>query len=305
MGSRLRSIKPALFLSSAAAAWGVATVISKRAVDELPPLVLLPVQLAVSVLVLLVLVWLLRRPVAWSPAMRRLAALGLLNPGAAYALSLLGLAHITASMSVLLWAAEPLLILLLAGLVLHDRIGWPVTLAMLVAMAGVLLIVVRSGVAGTAAGVLWTLAGVGACAVYTVICRKLLADDAALSVVLVQQAAALVLAVVLFTAAQVIRPQPVLGSVSLWGWVSAVVSGASYYAVAFGLYLAGLRRVPASVAAMFLMLIPVFGVAAGYLLLAERLSSRQWFGAGLVLAAVGAATLLRRRDTPDTATDRS
>jgi len=303
MGLRLRSIKPAIFLSSAAAAWGVATVISKRAVNEIPPLVLLPVQLAVSVLVLLVLVLMLRRPVVWSPAMRRLALLGLLNPGAAYALSLLGLAHISASMSVLLWAAEPLLILLLAGLVLHDRLGRPVMVAMLVAMAGVVLMVVRSGVGGTVPGVLWTLAGVGACALYTVICRKLLADDAAVSVVLVQQAAALVLAVMVFSIAQVIRPQPVLDSVSMWGWVSAVVSGALYYAAAFGLYLAGLRRVPASVAALFLMLIPVFGVAAGYLVLAERLSGRQWSGAGLVLAAVGAATLLRRRDVPATATD--
>jgi drug/metabolite transporter (DMT)-like permease len=300
---RLRSINPAFFLSSAAAAWGVATVISKRAVDEMPPLVLLPVQLAVSVLVLLVLVLVLRRPVVWSPAMRRLAALGLLNPGVAYAFSLLGLAHISASMSVLLWAAEPLLILLLAGLMLHDRIGRPVGLVMMVAMVGVVLIVLQSGVGGTVPGVLWTLAGVGACALYTVICRKVLADDAALSVVLVQQAAALVLAVVLFTVAQVVRPQPVLDSVSGWGWASAVVSGALYYAIAFGLYLAGLRRVSASVAAMFLMLIPVFGVATGYLMLAEHLSGRQWFGAGLVLAAVGAATLMRRRDALAAASD--
>ena len=147
-------------------------------------------------------------------------------------------------------------------------------------------------------------AAVGACAAYTVVCRKLLADDAALSVVLVQQVAALVLAAVLLAVAHAVRPQPVLDAVSIWGWVSAIASGALYYAVAFGLYLAGLRRVPASVAALFLMLIPVFGVAAGYLMLAERLSGRQWFGAGLVLAAVGAATLLRRHQAPATATDR-
>ena len=46
-----------------------------------------------------------------------LGRLGLLNPGAAYALSLLGLTTITASLSVLLWALEPLMILFLAALV--------------------------------------------------------------------------------------------------------------------------------------------------------------------------------------------
>lgn len=42
-----------------------------------------------------------RTRLARSPGLLRLGALGVLNPGLAYALSLLGLAHITASLSVL------------------------------------------------------------------------------------------------------------------------------------------------------------------------------------------------------------
>lgn len=48
--------------------------------------------------------------------MRRLSLLGVLNPGLAYALSIAGLAHVTASVSVLLWAIEPILILALAAI---------------------------------------------------------------------------------------------------------------------------------------------------------------------------------------------
>ncbi len=61
------------------------------------------------------------------------------------------------------------------------------------------VIVSRSGIGGAFGGVSLTLAGVGACAMYTVTCRKLLADDAALTVVVVQQACALVFAIALWT----------------------------------------------------------------------------------------------------------
>ena len=41
-----------LALILAAACWGIGTVVSKRAIDEIPPLTLLPIQLAVSLAVL-------------------------------------------------------------------------------------------------------------------------------------------------------------------------------------------------------------------------------------------------------------
>jgi probable blue pigment (indigoidine) exporter len=97
---------------------------------------------------------------------RRLAALGVLNPGIAYALGLIGLTTITASLSVLLWALEPVLILLLAALVLRERI--PPGLAVTVAVAG---------------------------ALYTVLTRRLMLNDSSLTVVLAQQVAALLFAI--------------------------------------------------------------------------------------------------------------
>jgi drug/metabolite transporter (DMT)-like permease len=303
MLAAVRGYSHALYLTGAAASWGIATVISKRAVDEIAPLTLLPVQLVVSVLTLMILTRAYGLRVTWSPELRRLGALGVLNPGVSYALGLLGLARITASLSVVLWTVEPLLILALARWLLRDRVTGALAIAMGAAFGGVLLIVAQSGTGGTTAGAALTLAGVGACAVYTVICRKLLADDAALTVVMIQQLCALGFALVLFAAAQATGASSPIGAVSGWAWLSAVTSGIFYYAIGFWLYLSGLRRVPAALAGTFINLIPVFGVTAGYLLLAEHLSTRQYIGAGIVVAAVVAAGVLRREPAGPSGTD--
>lgn len=303
--SRCRS---ALLLVAAAASWGVGTVGSKRALDEIAPLVLLPLQLAVSVVFLAAA----RR---WQPLVRRraaapgrgslrgqrlgrLALLGVLNPGAAYALSLAGLVTITASLSVLLWAAEPVLILLLAWALLRERVTAVQVSCMVTATAGVLLVVAGGRSAGAAVGVLLTAAGVTACAVYTVASRRLIAQDSAgadaVEVVLVQQLAALGFAGALLAAAALTGAADVAtGPVSITGWLAALASGVLYYGVAFWCYLAGLRRVPASTAGAFINLVPVFGVAAAALLLADRLTEREAAGGVLVVLAVTALATAR------------
>lgn len=277
--------KHSLSLTAAAASWGIATVISKRAVDEIPPLTMLPIQLAVSVAVLTAAFKLQRIKVIWSPELRHLGGLGVLNPGISYALSLIGLAHITASLSVLLWATEPVLILVLAWWLLGDRIAKPLRVISLLALGGVVLVVFESNSGGQLVGVALTLAGVAACAVYTVVSRKLIGDVSTLTVIMIQQSWALVFSVALL-AVTVFFGQTLGQDASAAAWISAVVSGLLYYAVAFWFYISGLRHVPAAVAGVFINLIPVFGIAAGHVLLDERLSGRQWLGATVIVAAV-------------------
>jgi len=65
--------------------WGVGTVITKQVLTDLRPLTLLPVQLLASCTFVAAVALATRSRVTWSPAMRRLAALGVLNPGLAYA----------------------------------------------------------------------------------------------------------------------------------------------------------------------------------------------------------------------------
>lgn len=281
----------ALALILAAACWGVGTVVSKQAVAEIPPLTLLPIQLGISLAFLLVIA---RRRGERMPTCRSgrlVGRLGLLNPGLAYALSLLGLIQITASLSVLLWAIEPVLILILAALVLQERLAPALVALSAVAVGGLVLVLYDPAASGALLGVGLTLAGVACCAVYTVAARRWLPDtDSTLGVVVAQQAYALGFALLLLLAATIAGAVGRPAALTPGGVMSAIASGLIYYGLAYWLYLSALRSVPASVAAVSFYLIPVFGVAAGALF-GDRLGPTQWIGAIVVIGAVAVITL--------------
>jgi len=289
MSASISHRRTALALTLAAACWGLGTVISKRAVAELPPLTLLPIQLGASVALLLSLMRLRGLPIRDRAASPILGRLGVLNPGLAYALSLLGLVTITASLSVMLWAIEPLLILLLAAWFLHERIGPALIALSLVAIGGMLVVIYQPGGTGAALGVGLTIAGVACCATYTVVTRRLLVTaDSTAQVVVSQQIHALIFSLVLVGAVAFAGGVVLPREVSVAGWASAVGSGVLYYGAAYWLYLVGLRQVPASVAALSFYLIPLFGVAGGSVLLGERFAPMQWIGVIVVLVAIAA-----------------
>ncbi len=263
---------------AAAACWGTAAVISKRAVEEIEPLTLLPIELTVSVAVLSVAAGVHRERITNTAQMRRLAALGVLNPGLAYALSLAGLARITASMSVLLWAIEP---------VADPRTGLPdrsredlrpLGCCAAVALTGVVLVVLHGDNHGTTTGVLLTIAGVAACALYTVLSSRYLIDAATVIVVLVQQITALTFALLLLAGSFVLGHPHSVASVSATGWISAVAAGVLYYGVAFWFYLAGLRRVSAGYAGCSSTSCRS-SASPRSRVPGERLTGRQWGGA--------------------------
>ena len=141
-------------------------------------------------------------------------------------------------------------------------------------------------------GIWLTVTGVAACAVYTVLSSRYLIEATTVSVVFVQQVTALLFALVLLVGSFVLSDPASLAGISATAWLSAVAAGALYYGVAFWFYLAGLRAVTASVAGMFINLVPVFGITASYVVLGERLSPRQWTGAIVVIAAIAAAAFL-------------
>lgn len=283
-------------LVGAAVCWGLGTVVSKAALADLAPVTLLAVQLASSLVVLTLLMrW---KGIAFrgdAPAL--LGRLGLLNPGAAYALGLLGLVSLTASVSVLLWALEPMMIMLLAAVALRERITPSLVALSIGAVIGIVLVVYDAAPIGAEGiGIILGLGGVACCAAYTVITRRYIPDARETSqVVLSQQAYALALALVLVLVAAVAGGSPIPVDVTPPGLVSAVLSGVLYYAAAYWLYLGALRRVPASIAAGSFYLIPIVGVTAGALVLGERLAPSQWLGAVIVLASV-LGILLRAPD---------
>jgi probable blue pigment (indigoidine) exporter len=270
----------------AAACWGLGTVVSKRAVAEIPALTLLPIQLGSSLVLLGLLMRARGLPFRDRTGSPILGRLGVLNPGLAYALGLLGLASITASLSVILWALEPLLILVLAAWLLRERITIAVVILSFIAVGGVLLVIYQPGGAGSPLGVILTVAGVACCAIYTIITRRWLSTaDSTAQVVLAQQAYALAFALILVSGVWMLGGAVLPIAISPIGWASAIGSGVLYYGLAYWLYLTGLRRAPASIAAASFYLIPIFGVAGSFMILGERLEPGQWIGVAVVLVA--------------------
>ena len=192
-----------------------------------------------------------------------------------------------------MWALEPLLILALAVVVLRERVTPSVVVLSLVAVAGMVLVVYEPAVGGQAIGVALTVAGVACCAAYTIVTRRFIPEARETGpVVVAQQAHALALALAIVLLVGLAGGAIVPSALTPIGLASAIGSGALYYAAAYWFYLGALRHVPASLAAVSFYLIPVVGVAAGALLLDERLGPAQWVGGAIVLAAT--ATILWR-----------
>lgn len=277
------------YLIGAAMCWGLGTVLTKYALGGIEASLLLPFQLICSVLLLGVFLVATGSSVRGINGTVKVAALGVLNPGIAYALGLIGLAQISASVSVVIWATEPVLIVLMAFAFLHERLPLWSVLCLASAMVGVALIVGPPSAGESLTGVALTSSAVIACAAYSILLRRMDLRDGTLPVVFVQQASALVFATLVLLAMSGQSLTVVDATASQW--VSAILAGGLYYGVAFLLYVAGMRRTSAARAGMFLTLIPVFGLFFSALLLGETMDSGQLLGSTVVIGSMSVLAL--------------
>jgi len=283
----------------AAACWGVGAIMSKYALNQVPPLTLLIVQLFVSVALLWIATLAQGIRIRCTRDTLHLALIGVLNPGLAYLLSLIGLSRTTASMSALLWAAEPVAIIVFAWFLLGERLGWPILACAALAIAGVIVVAgvdLAAGAGSSLLGNLLIVAGVCCCALYTVLTRRVAAPLAPLAIVALQQTAALLVALLIWPIEWRTDISAQLATIPGTAWAWGAAGGLVYYALAFWFYITGLQRAPASLAGLFLNLIPIFGVGGAYLFLGERLAPAQWLGALVILTAVIAIVRLQQAE---------
>jgi drug/metabolite transporter (DMT)-like permease len=278
------------YLIGAAVCWGLGTVLSKYALGGFDASLLLPFQLTCSVLLLGAFLLATGSSVRGIQHSVKVAMLGVLNPGIAYALGLIGLAQINASLSVIIWATEPVLIVLMAFVFLHERLPLSNLFCLAAAMAGLALVIGTPSEGDSLPGVVLTFSAVLACALYSILLLRMNLTDGTLPIVFLQQTSALVFAVVVLFVA----PGRSFGSINATQSqvASAIVAGALYYGVAFLLYVAGLRRTSAVRAGMFQTLIPVFGLLFSALVLGEALDTGQFLRSMVV---IGSMTVLARR----------
>ena len=288
--SLLDRAPPSALLIVASAFWGAGTVLNKALLASLPPVTLLFLQLAPSVAALWIAAALSRVRLPRASLLAPIAALGLLNPGVAYTLSLIGLSRVSASVTTLLWASEPLMILVLAAALLREPMSWRLFALMAIGLVGVVLVAdltrgfQSAGVEPV--GVLLLLVAVLCCALYTVFSRSLSDSADPLSIVAVQQTAGLAWTASLLSAGTGYGRWADVANIALPRLATAALSGLMYYAAAYWLYIAALRVVPAAVAGAYFNAIPVFGVGLAIIFLGETLTAVQWIGVGAIMLSV-------------------
>jgi drug/metabolite transporter (DMT)-like permease len=268
---------------------------TKGALAAIPPFTLLAIQLLSSVGALWLVILALRVRIGPVRPALKAASTGVFEPGLAYAVGVPGLALTTAGNASVVAAMEPVFVILLVWAAFGIRPDRIVAGAVALAVAGVCLVSLPdlSGLgAGDIRGDVLVLLGTGFAAIYVVTSSRLVADTAPLVLTCLQQSVGLAVALLVLTGALLTGAERLPEAPGAEMLALAVASGLVQYALAFWLYLVGLRRLPVGVAGVFLTLTPVFGVAGGMLFLGESATALQLFGAALILGAV--ATVVRR-----------
>lgn len=124
----------------AAGCWGLAMVMTKAALAEIPPFTLFALQLGASVAVLWLFVLATGQTIPFNRAAVRASLSGILEPGLAYGACIPGLRMTSAATASVILATEPLLIAALAWMIFSERPALRTCLTIVCGMSGVYLL---------------------------------------------------------------------------------------------------------------------------------------------------------------------
>jgi len=291
MASRGR-ITPAglMFLAVTSIGWGFNWPVTKFLLGQLPPLTLRGLSGVIGALLLagMALVWRqsLHVPRAIWP---RLLVASVLNVTGWMVLMGLALLWLPASEAALIAYTMPVWASLLAWPILGERPTLLRTLALLMAFAGLASIMGGDGISGSEAklpGILMALVGSIGFAVGTVLSKRWPIRLPPISGAAWQVGIGCL-------------PVAIVGlfiETSHWnavtplGWWLLVYSVVGQFCIAYACWFAALARLPASVAAIGTMAVPVIGVVTSAIALHEPLGAGQIAALIFTLAGVGLAT---------------
>lgn len=273
-----------------AACWGGATVMSRDLLGHMQAPTLLVIQLSASVAVLLLLA-LPHRPLRYASAsLMKVSLTGILEPGLAYSVGLWGLSLTSAGNASIIGSTEPVFIVLLAWLFSRGAPSRRLLICVAIAMGGLLLVSEHGPPAAGDRQLLGNLLIVLAtlfAATYVVLSARFASDFPAAVLAGGQQLVGLACALVIYLAGRATGLVAAESADLTWGVIAyAAASGVVQYAMAFWLYLIGLRSLSAGAAGLWLTLIPVFGVSGAFVWLHEVPTLPMLVGMLLIIAAV-------------------
>ena len=273
---------PMAALVLASLMWGTSDVAGKLALTAIPPVTLAALRFGVAFAIL----WpLSRRQSGPRVPVRVTAPLGLIGVALTFLFQNLGLDRTTATNASLLQGAVPVMTLLLAAVVLRERLGRQRIVTVAVVTAGVAVVTLPGGGGLHAPGLgdLLVLASAACFATFVVLGRR---------------------------AFPIYGTLPVLAGMAGWGMAALAPAalielrlgrgialdmeaaglvlylGAGCSALTYGLWGYALSRIEAGRAATFDTLIPVVGVVSAVMILGERVMAWHVIGGALVVAGV-------------------
>lgn len=272
---------PVAALVLASLLWGTADVAGKLALDAIPPVTLAAMRFGVALLIL----WPLARRSGGPRVPPRITApLGLLGVALMFLLQNQGLARTSATNASLLQGAGPAMTLLLAAVILGERLGRRRVVAIGAAMVGVALVTLPgSGMHAPGLGDALILASTACFAAFVVLGRRAFPVYGTLPVLAGMAAWGMAALLPIAAIEWQLTPPAAIG-----GEQAALVLylGAGCSALTFALWGYALRHIEAGCAAAFDTLIPVIGLVAALVVLREAPMAWHVVGGALVIAGV-------------------
>lgn len=259
--------------------WGTQVTAVKIGGQEFPPILMVAMRFAFMAAVLVPFCGIPKRSellqVFWLASL-----VGALHFGLLY----YGISKVDASTSAIAYQLATPFTLLLALLVLGERIALPVAGGIVIALVGVLTVLGGVGKGGELSGVLLVIAAAFVFAVGTLLTKRW----GPFNPVKITAWTALIAAPELLIVSAAVEGQAwdsVLKA-SPMAWAALLYTAASGGLVGFGLWYWLLGRYPVQRLAPFLLLVPVFAVALSQILLKEGLSLNLVIGGVAVLVGV-------------------
>jgi drug/metabolite transporter (DMT)-like permease len=290
-GARAR-IAPAglMFLAITSVGWGFNWPVTKYLLAELPPLTLRGVTGVIGALLLAILAVIRGQSLQVERAIwPRLVVAGLLNVTGWMVLMGLALLWLPASEAALIAYTMPVWASVIAWPVLGERPTLLRTIALVMAFAGLASIMGGNGISASEAklpGIVMALLGSIGFALGTVFSKRFPIHLPPITAAAWQIGVGCLPVALVGLAIETSHLERVTGV----GWVLLVYSTVVQFCIAYVSWFAALSRLPASVAAIGTMAVPVIGVAASALALHEPLGPGQIAALVFTLAGVALAT---------------
>jgi drug/metabolite transporter (DMT)-like permease len=280
-----------MFLAVTSLGWGFNWPVTKYLVGELPPLTLRGGTGVIGAALLALLALARGQSLKVAPELwPRLVLAALLNVTMWMALMGLALVFLPASETALIAYTMPVWAAMLAWPVLGERPTILRTIALVMAFAGLAAILGSNGISASMAklpGIAMALAGAVAFALGTVLAKKFPLRMPPLAAAAWQIGIGCLPVALIGLAVETTH----LGVLDAFGWWLVAYMVLIQFCIAYVCWFAALARLPAAVAAIGTMAVPVIGVAVSALALHEHLGPGQI--AALVFTLAGVALAAR------------